>query len=59
MDVPTSMEFPGFALVLLIDKSASMAGNLGNKNKMEGAKIAAYWAVETLNPQDSGGHSGL
>ncbi len=52
MDVPTSMEFPGFALVLLIDKSASMAGNLEKKNKMEGAKIAAYWAVETLNPQD-------
>ena len=52
MDVPTSVEFPGFALVLLIDKSASMAGNLEKMNKMEGAKIAAYWAVETLNPQD-------
>ncbi len=52
MDVPTSMEFPGFALVLLIDKSASMAGNLEKKNKMEGAKIAAYGAVESLNPQD-------
>jgi Ca-activated chloride channel family protein len=55
MDVPTSLEFPGFALVLLIDKSSSMAGNLEKKNKMEGAKIAAYWAVETLNPQDQVG----
>lgn len=55
MDVPTSLEFPGLALVLLIDKSSSMAGNLEKKNKMEGAKMAAYWAVEMLNPQDQVG----
>jgi len=55
MDIPTNMEYPGFALVLMIDKSASMAGNLENKNKMEGAKLAAFWAVETLNPLDKVG----
>ncbi len=55
MDVPTTMDFPGFALVLLIDKSASMAGNLEQKNKMEGAKLAAFWAVEMLNPHDQVG----
>jgi Ca-activated chloride channel family protein len=52
MDVPTTMEFPGFALILLIDKSASMAGNLEKTNKMEGAKIAAFSVVEMLNPLD-------
>ncbi|MEW6187892.1 MAG: VWA domain-containing protein [Thermodesulfobacteriota bacterium] len=52
MDIPTTMDFSGFALVLLIDKSSSMAGDLERKNKMEGAKMAAFGAVEMLNPLD-------
>lgn len=52
MDAPTSLELPAFILTLVIDKSASMAGNLEAKNKLEGAKIAAFSAVEMLNPTD-------
>ena len=52
MDVPTTLEFPGFALVLVIDKSSSMAGSIAKKKKLEGAKIAAFSAVEMLNPLD-------
>jgi Ca-activated chloride channel family protein len=55
MDVPTTMEFPGLALVLVIDKSGSMAGNIEKNNKMEGSKMAAFGAVETLNPLDKVG----
>ena len=51
-DVPTTLEFPNFALVLVIDKSSSMAGSISKKNKLEGAKIAAFSAVEMLNPID-------
>lgn len=52
MDVPTTLEMPGFVLILLIDKSSSMAGSIKSKNKLEGAKIAAFSAVEMLNPND-------
>ena len=52
MDVPTTLEFPGFALVLVIDKSSSMAGGIARQKKIEGAKIAAFSAVEMLNPLD-------
>jgi uncharacterized membrane protein len=52
MDVPTNLELPGFCLILVLDKSASMAGNLRGKNKLEGAKVAAFSAIEMLNPMD-------
>ncbi|MBW1708367.1 MAG: VWA domain-containing protein [Deltaproteobacteria bacterium] len=52
MDVPTTFEIPGFCLILVIDKSASMAGSIVRKSKLEGAKIAAFSAVEMLNPID-------
>jgi uncharacterized membrane protein len=55
MDVPTTVDVPGLVLVLVLDKSASMAGNIVTKNKLEGAKIAAFSAVETLNPMDKVG----
>lgn len=55
MDVPTTLEFPGFALILVVDKSSSMAGSIAKKNKLEGAKIAAFSAVEMLNPMDKVG----
>jgi len=51
-EVPTTLDLPGFALILVIDKSSSMAGSIANKNKLEGAKIAAFSAVEMLNPFD-------
>lgn len=52
MDAPGTLELPGFALVLVIDKSGSMAGSIAQKNKLEGAKIAAFSAIELLNPVD-------
>jgi uncharacterized membrane protein len=52
MDAPTTLELPTFILTLVIDKSSSMAGNLEAKNKLEGAKVAAFAAVEMLNPTD-------
>ena len=32
-EVPTTLDLPGFALILVIDKSSSMAGSIANKNK--------------------------
>ncbi len=55
MEVPTTYEIPGLCLILIIDKSASMAGSIIQKSKMEGAKIAAFSAVEMLNPVDKVG----
>jgi len=52
MDVPATFEFPGFCLVLVIDKSNSMTERLKRKSKLEGAKIAAFSTVEMLNPID-------
>jgi uncharacterized membrane protein len=52
MDVPTTLEFPGLCLILVIDKSSSMAGSIITESKLEGAKIAAFSTVEMLNPID-------
>lgn len=52
MDVPTTLEFPSFCLILVMDKSSSMAGSINGKSKLEGAKIAAFSTVEMLNPTD-------
>ncbi len=55
MDVPTDLELPGLCLILVIDKSKSMSGDIVSKNKLEGAKIAAFSTVEMLNPVDKVG----
>ena len=52
MDVPTELEIPGLCLILVIDKSQSMSGDITSKKKLEGAKIAAFSTVEMLNPTD-------
>lgn len=52
MDVPTAIELPGLSLILVIDKSQSMSGDIKDKKKLEGAKIAAFSTVEMLNPMD-------
>ncbi len=55
MDVPTTLEFPGLCLIMVIDKSSSMSGSINRKSKLEGAKIAAFSTVEMLNPLDKVG----
>ncbi len=55
MDLQGAARFPEICLVLVVDKSASMAGDISGRNKLEGAKIAAFSAVETLNPTDKVG----
>jgi Ca-activated chloride channel family protein len=52
MDAPTDLDFPGLCLILIIDKSSSMAGSITRESKLEGAKIAAFSTVEMLNPMD-------
>jgi uncharacterized membrane protein len=55
MDIPTDLELPGLCLILVIDKSKSMSGDIVSKNKLEGAKMAAFSTVEMLNPGDKVG----
>jgi uncharacterized membrane protein len=55
MDIPSTLEFPGFCLILVIDRSSSMEASLVGKNKLEGAKIAAFSSIEMLNPTDKAG----
>jgi uncharacterized membrane protein len=53
MDAPTKVELPSLGLVLVIDKSSSMVGSHAKGSKLEMAKIAAFSAVEMLNPTDT------
>lgn len=64
MDVPTKMSIPSLCLVMVIDKSDSMGGSLGESRpspggerttKLEVAKIAAFSAMKLLNPFDQVG----
>ncbi|MCP4755000.1 MAG: VWA domain-containing protein [Proteobacteria bacterium] len=55
MEVPTTLDFPSLCLVLVVDKSSSMAEYINNKSKLEGAKMAAFSVVEMLNPIDKVG----
>ncbi|THB76491.1 MAG: VWA domain-containing protein [Desulfobacteraceae bacterium] len=52
LDHPTTLEKPKFCLLILVDKSSSMAGYIKNNSKLEAAKIASFSAVEMLNPLD-------
>ncbi len=52
MDAPTEMRFSELCLIFVVDKSSSMTAGYGGKNKLEMAKIAAFSAVEMLNPLD-------
>lgn len=65
MDVPTKMSIPSLCLVMVIDKSDSMGGNISDARpshgtderttKLEVAKIAAFSAMKLLNPFDQVG----
>ena len=65
MDVPARMTIPSLALMLVIDKSDSMGGYIGDAGrgmrpaqgttKMELAKMAAFSAISLLNPFDQVG----
>ncbi|NNG00027.1 MAG: VWA domain-containing protein [Desulfobacteraceae bacterium] len=52
IDMPSELEYPGLVLVIVMDKSSSMTGRLGDESKLEMAKIAAFAAAERLNPVD-------
>ena len=52
MDVPSELKFSELNLIFVVDKSSSMTGGYGGKNKLEMAKIATFSAVEMLNPLD-------
>jgi Mg-chelatase subunit ChlD/uncharacterized membrane protein len=65
MDVPARMTIPSLALMLVIDKSDSMGGYIGETNrggrtaqgttKLELAKMASFSAITLLNPFDQVG----
>jgi uncharacterized membrane protein/Mg-chelatase subunit ChlD len=65
MDVPAKMTIPSLALMLVIDKSDSMGGYIGEASrgarpaqgttKLELAKMASFSAINLLNPFDQVG----
>jgi len=65
MDVPAKMTIPSLALMLVIDKSDSMGGYIGDASrggrpaqgttKLELAKMASFSAITMLNPFDQVG----
>jgi hypothetical protein len=65
MDIPTKMSIPGLCLVMVLDRSDSMGGNISGTQptqrpderitKLEVAKIAAFSAMKLLNPFDQVG----
>ncbi len=65
MDIPTKMSLPSLCLVMVIDRSDSMGGNVSGSQstgrpdehttKMDVAKIAAFSAMKLLNPFDQTG----
>jgi Mg-chelatase subunit ChlD len=65
MDVPAKMTIPSLALMLVIDKSDSMGGYVGDAGrggrpaqgttKLELAKMASFSAITLLNPFDQVG----
>lgn len=65
MDIPTKMSTPGLCLVMVIDRSDSMGGNISGTQsgqrledrttKLDVAKIAAFSAIKLLNPFDQVG----
>jgi Ca-activated chloride channel family protein len=69
MDVPAKMTIPSLALMLVIDKSDSMGGYIGDAGrggrpaqgttKLELAKMASFSAITLLNPFDQVGLVGF
>jgi uncharacterized membrane protein/Mg-chelatase subunit ChlD len=65
MDIPTKVTLPSLCLVMVIDKSDSMGGDISSARptqtfaerttKLEVAKIAAFSAMKLLNPFDQVG----
>ena len=52
MDIPSTLNLSGICIVLIIDKSSSMATTYQQKSKLAMANIAAFSTVELLNPVD-------
>lgn len=52
MELKSKERFPSLALVMAIDKSGSMGGNVGGGSKMDLANRAAVEAVQLLGPRD-------
>lgn len=52
MELKSKERFPSLALVMAIDKSGSMGGNVGGGSKMDLANRAAVDAVQLLGPKD-------
>lgn len=55
MDVRTEVKIPSLAVIILLDKSGSMATVSGGREKLDIAKRAALAAVEVLSPLDTVG----
>ena len=52
MDVRTEVKIPSLAVLVVIDKSGSMASSSRGERKLAIAKSAAFAAIEVLNPLD-------
>ena len=56
MDIDTQVKLPAVALVLVIDRSDSMSASVGDQalggTRLELAKLAAFSAMQLLNPTD-------
>ena len=52
MDVRTEVKIPSLAVIILLDKSGSMASSSSGQDKLTIAKRAAMATVEVLNPLD-------
>ncbi len=55
MELRDKKRFPSLALIMVIDKSGSMSGEMHGATKMELANEAAVAAVEILTPRDQVG----
>ncbi|MBF0280606.1 MAG: VWA domain-containing protein [SAR324 cluster bacterium] len=55
MDISTELVYTSLSIIFVIDKSNSMSEELLNQNKLEAAKVAAFSAIELLNPNDQVG----
>lgn len=52
MELKSKERFPSLALVMAVDKSGSMGGNVGGGSKMDLANRAAVEAVQLMGPRD-------
>lgn len=52
MNMRGMVEYPETAVIMVIDRSGSMGGNMGGVDNLEVAKNAAIVAVDSLSPSD-------